>query len=77
MTFAQLKRRGRALGSRCFLCCEEEGCIEHTLMLCSMARELWTLLLAFSGVSWVLPSSVRDLLLGWQGFVERTNHKKI
>ena len=42
----------------------------------SLARELWNLLLALASVDWVLPYSVRELLIGWQGLVYGKNSKR-
>ena len=39
--FASLKRRGRALVNRCFLCEEDEETIEHLLIHYKKARMLW------------------------------------
>ena len=63
----QLKRRGRALANRCFLCEEDEETIEHLLIHCSKARMLWDLFLLIVGSSWVFPRSVLHTLLAWQG----------
>ncbi|RVX09545.1 hypothetical protein CK203_012354 [Vitis vinifera] len=68
LTLDQLKKRGRFLANRCFLCCEEEESIDHILIQCSRARVLWELLFALFGVTWVLSYSVRDTLSGWCGF---------
>ena len=43
LTLDQLKRRGRALANRCFLCEEDEETIEHMLIHCSKARMVWDL----------------------------------
>ena len=76
LTLDQLKRRGRALANRCFLCGEEEETIDHLLIHCSKARILWDLLLAIFGVSWVFPLSVKETLLSWQGsFVDKRRKK--
>ena len=40
----QLKRRGRALANRCFLCEEYEETINHLLVHYKKARMLWDLL---------------------------------
>ena len=40
LTLDQLKKRGRCLANRCFLCCEEEESIDHILIQCSRARVL-------------------------------------
>ena len=55
LTLDHLKRRGRALANRCFLCEEEEVTVEHLLVHCSKARLLWELLFAIVGVNWVFP----------------------
>ena len=38
LTLDQLKKRGRILANRCFLCCEEEESIDHILIHCTRAR---------------------------------------
>ena len=75
LTQDQLKRRGRSLANRCFLCCEEET-IDHMLVQCEKARLLWQLLLAIVGVSWVFPKSICDSLLSWKGSFVGKKHKK-
>ena len=62
-----LKRRGRVLANRCFLCEEKEGTVDHLLLHCSKARLLWDLLLAIVGVNWILPLTVREALISWSG----------
>ncbi|KAJ9699595.1 hypothetical protein PVL29_008272 [Vitis rotundifolia] len=67
LTLDQLKKRGRFLANRCFLCCEEEESVDHILIHCTRARVLWELLFALFGVSWVLPCTVSETLIGWCG----------
>ena len=67
LTLDQLKRLGRALANRCFLCEEDEEDINHLLLHCKKARMLWDLLLSIVGTSWVAPDSVIQMLLSWQG----------
>ena len=67
LTLDQLKRRGRALANRCFLCEEDEEDINHLLVHCKKAKMLWDLLLTIVGISWVFPNSVTQMLLSWQG----------
>ena len=50
-TLDQLKKRGRSLANRCFLCGEGEEIVGHLLIHCLKAKILWDLLLAIFGVS--------------------------
>ena len=77
LTLDQLKKRGRCLANRCFLCCEEEESVDHILIQCSKARVLWELLFALFGVTWVLPFLVKDTLSGWCGFNLGKKRRKV
>ena len=52
--------------NRCNLCKESEELVDHILIHFVKTRELWTFLLAFFGVTWLFPNSVRNLLLQWK-----------
>ena len=67
LTLDQLKKRGRALATRCFLCGEGEETIDHLLLHCSKAKILWDMLLAIFGVTYVFPLTVKETLLSWHG----------
>ncbi|RVW93915.1 putative mitochondrial protein [Vitis vinifera] len=77
LTLDQLKKRSRILANRCFLCCEEEESIDHILIDCTRARVIWELLFALFGVTWVLPFSVRDTVIGWCGFNLGKKRRKV
>ena len=49
----------------------------HILIHCSKARALWELLLALFGVCWVLPSSARETLIEWKGFMLGKKHSMV
>ena len=51
LTLDQLKRCGRALANRCFMCEEDEETIEHLLIHCKKAKTLWDLFLSIVGTS--------------------------
>ena len=76
LTLDQLKKRGRALANRCFLCGEGEETVGHLLLHCSKAKILWDLLLAIFGVSWVFPLSLKENLLSWHGSFVGKRRKK-
>ncbi|RVW37057.1 Translation initiation factor IF-2, chloroplastic [Vitis vinifera] len=77
LTLDLVQKRGWALANRCFMCLEKEETINHLLLHCSRTRALWDLLFALFGVSWVLPFSVRETLLSWNGFFMGKNRKKV
>ena len=63
LTLDLIQKRGWALANRCFLCHEKEEIINHLLLHYTKTRVLWNLFFTLVGVSWVLPSSVREILL--------------
>ncbi|RVW31827.1 putative ribonuclease H protein [Vitis vinifera] len=77
LTLDLVQKRGWALANRCFMCLEKEENINHLLLHCSRTRELWDLLFALFGVPWVLPFSVRETLLTWNGYFLGKNRKKV
>ena len=60
----QVQKRGWSLANRCFLCHVKEESINHLLVHCVKTRVMWELLFALFRVSWVLPSSIKETLLG-------------
>ena len=76
LTIDCLKRNGRSIPNRCYLCKNEEETTDHLLLFCEKARMLWLLILSLFGVQWVMHSSVRRNLLGWHGsFVGKKREK--
>ena len=51
--------------------------MDHLLLHCTMTRVLWDLLFFLFGVSWVLPTFVRDSLLGWKGSFLAKDRRKV
>lgn len=48
--------------------CKQDGdSVDHLLLHCSMARQLWALVLYLFGVHWDVPKRVVDLLACWKG----------
>ena len=63
LTLNQLKRRGKALANKCFLCVKEEETGKHLLLHYTKAKMLRNLFLAIFGVQWIFPLIVRGTLL--------------
>ena len=53
--------------NRCYLCQRNKESIDYILLHCEKARTLWVLLFSLFGVQWVLPTTAKDMLLGWNG----------
>ena len=51
--------------------------MDHLLLLCNKARELWAFLFVLFGVSLVLLGSARFTLISWKGSFARKKGKKI
>jgi hypothetical protein len=48
--------------------CKENGeTVDHLLLYCSYAREIWSMILNLFGISWVMLRGVLALLECWQG----------
>jgi hypothetical protein len=46
--------------------CKKDGeSIDHLFLHCEIAKELWNLILTLFGVHWVMPRSVRELVVCW------------
>jgi hypothetical protein len=67
LTAENLRRRHIILVSWCCMCKADGESIDHLLLHCVYAKELWDLVLAMFGMCWVMPGSVRELLAAWQG----------
>lgn len=39
--------------------------VNHLLLQCTVASDLWKMLCSFSGLSWIMPFSIRDALESW------------
>ena len=48
--------------------CKSNGeLVNHLLIHCSIATELWPMVFSLFGIHWVMPKTVVDLLACWQG----------
>ena len=48
--------------------------VDHLLLHCSIAWELWSLVFCLFGIQWVMPHTVLELFEAWQGKFERHRH---
>uniref|UniRef100_A0A2N9I4J4 Reverse transcriptase domain-containing protein n=1 Tax=Fagus sylvatica TaxID=28930 RepID=A0A2N9I4J4_FAGSY len=65
LTCDNLMRRGYIMAGWCCMCRHDGESGNHLLIHCTMASDLWHLILRSFGVIWVFPSNIADLLFGW------------
>ena len=58
-----LRRRKVCVIDWCFMCKRAGEMVDHLLLHCEYARELWSLVLCLFGVHWVMPSTVLGMLV--------------
>ena len=54
-----------------------EESIDHILLHCAKTRSLWALFFTLFRVQWVLPTSVKMMLLGWNGSFVGKKRKEV
>ena len=67
LTQDQLRQRGWKMSNRCYVCRAKEETGDHLLLHCPKASTLWQLVCALFHIQWVMHSSVREVLLSWNG----------
>ena len=61
LTAENLRRRRVIIVSWCCLCKVDGEYVDHLLLHCAYAKELWDLVFAMFEIAWVMPVTVRDL----------------
>uniref|UniRef100_A0A2N9I9L7 Reverse transcriptase zinc-binding domain-containing protein n=1 Tax=Fagus sylvatica TaxID=28930 RepID=A0A2N9I9L7_FAGSY len=69
LTADNLRRRGIPVVSWCCMCKADGESIDHLLLHCPYAKELWDMVLGLFGLHWVMPKTVTELLHCWFGSV--------
>jgi hypothetical protein len=67
LTVDNLRKRGVLVVGWCCMCKRSSESIEHVLLHCEVARDLWTAIFTLFDVTWVMPATVLDLLACWRG----------
>ncbi len=71
LTIDSLRKRGLIIVDWCCMCTQSGESVDHLLLHCRLAGELWSMVFALFGVQWVMPRSVLELFTGWYGFAGR------
>uniref|UniRef100_A0A2N9F8V6 Reverse transcriptase zinc-binding domain-containing protein n=1 Tax=Fagus sylvatica TaxID=28930 RepID=A0A2N9F8V6_FAGSY len=67
LTAENLRRMRVIIISWCCMCKVDGESVDHLLLHCAYAKELWDLVFAMFGIAWVMPATVRDLFDCWLG----------
>jgi hypothetical protein len=62
-----LRKKNVVVVEWCYMCKKSGESIDHLLIHCAVAIELWSSILCLFGVDWVMPRWVIDLLVSWRG----------
>ena len=63
--------------NRCYMCKAEEETGYHLLLHCPKASTLWQLVCALFHIQWVMHSSMKGVLLSWNGVSVGKKRKKV
>jgi hypothetical protein len=64
-------KMGHVLADWCCMCKNHWETGDHLLLHCGVASALWGFVFQMSGIQWVLPTKVLDLLFGWYNWFGR------
>jgi hypothetical protein len=67
LTLDNLKKRNVIVVDWCYMCKKSRGSIDHLLLHCEAARDLWSSPFKLVGAVMVMLRRVRDLLVSWRG----------
>jgi hypothetical protein len=66
LTNDNLRKRHLIIVDWCCMCKQSGENVDHLLLHCSMAQELWSMVFGLFRVDWVMPCHVLHLWAGWQ-----------
>ena len=67
LTTENLWYKGVTVVDWCYMCKKSGESMNHLLLHCPIAYDLWSMVWALSGLQWVMPHGVSNLFSSWQG----------
>ena len=67
LTIDNLRKRKVLIIDWCCMCKSSGESVNHLLLHCPLAQDLWNLVFTLFGISWVMPRGVEDLFACWSG----------
>jgi hypothetical protein len=77
LTTDNLRKRRVMIQDWCCMCQMSGESVNHLLLHCPVAWELWSVVLTLFGITWVMPRGVGDLLSCWHGPRNKSEAGKI
>jgi hypothetical protein len=77
LTYDNLCRQNIVVVEWCSMCKKSGESIDHLLLHCDVARDIWSYFLILFGVEWVMPRRVLDLLSSRGNSLDRGQVKQI
>ena len=77
LTTDNLRKRRVTILDWCCMCKADGESVNHLLLHCPVARDLWNIIFSLFGISWVMPRGVVDLISCWNGCKGRQEAGKI
>ena len=74
LTADNLRHRGVILVNWCCMCKVSGESVDHLLLHCPYAKELWDMVFVMFGIHWVMPRTVMAMFECWQGSFGRHQH---
>ena len=74
LTTDNLRRRFVLVLDWCYMCKRCGELVDHLLLHCPIAWELWSMVFCLFGIQWVMPHNVLGLFEAWQGKFARHCH---
>ena len=71
LTIDNLRKRQILILDWCCMCKRNGESVDHLLIHCPIAFDLWSMVFTLFGIHWVMPKTVVDLLACWQGKLGR------
>ena len=71
LTLDRLWNKGVPVMDWCYMCKRSGELVNHLLLHCPIAFELWSMVWSLFGGIWVMPQSVANLFASWQGLFGR------
>jgi hypothetical protein len=67
LTMDNLRKKNIIVTKLCCTCKKNGESIDHLLLHCEIALEVWNMVCQLFGAMWVMPSSLKECLGSWRG----------